>query len=176
MTSPHPWQDQAACRDQPPERFTQPEPADIGPATATCRRCEVRQQCLDTALGHDPLGDVGIWGGTTPDERDQIRRAHLTDRTATLQVDRPTPPSRPPGRLRRYPEPRVTVAPDRHGDYTDATGRVIIFRLPADDWMLMVDGRPHSRTRTIGDAQQAAWQALRHPSRARPQRTAGTAR
>lgn len=176
MTSPHQWQDQAACRDQPPERFTQPEPEDVGPAKATCRRCEVRQQCLDTALGHDPIGDVGIWGGTTPDQRDQLRRAHQTDRATTRRVDRPTPPGRPSGRRDPYPQPRVTVTRDRYGDYIDATGRVIIFQLPADDWMVMVDGRPRRRTRTLGDAQQAAWQALHHPSPARAQRTAGTAR
>lgn len=183
MTSAHRWQEGAACRFEQPERFTQPEPADIAPAKDTCRRCPVRQQCLATALRHDPIADVGIWGGTTPDERDQLRRTHQADTTATRRVD---PPDSRAGRVRRYPQPQVTVARDRHGDYTDVTGRIIIVRLPAHDWMLLVDGRPHRRTRTLADAQQAAWQALHHPGRttapsararaATPQRTAAMPR
>jgi hypothetical protein len=40
-------------------------------AKATCSRCPVRMMCLDYALS---AGMVGIWGGTTPEERSRIRQ------------------------------------------------------------------------------------------------------
>jgi hypothetical protein len=42
-----------------------------------CRACPVRDQCLDYALsGADTWGGIatGIWGGTTPAQRDQLRQ------------------------------------------------------------------------------------------------------
>ena len=46
-------------------------------AVRICGHCPVREQCLDYALsGADTWGGIttGIWGGTTPQERDQLRR------------------------------------------------------------------------------------------------------
>jgi WhiB family transcriptional regulator, redox-sensing transcriptional regulator len=37
-----------------------------------CGGCQVRQECLDFALAHDQL--YGIWGGTTPEDRQRARR------------------------------------------------------------------------------------------------------
>ena len=39
-----------------------------------CDSCEVRVHCLMAALEHRPEHDVGIWGGTTPAQREDIRR------------------------------------------------------------------------------------------------------
>lgn len=47
------------------------------PAKRICARCPVRAQCLDYALsGADTWGGIaaGIWGCTTPQERDQPRQ------------------------------------------------------------------------------------------------------
>jgi WhiB family redox-sensing transcriptional regulator len=43
-------------------------------AKAVCARCPVRIQCLLTALEG---GDIGIWGGTTENERRKIKREKL---------------------------------------------------------------------------------------------------
>ena len=42
--------------------------------TSVCGRCPVRVPCLMTALERKPEDDVGIWGGTNPQERRDIRR------------------------------------------------------------------------------------------------------
>lgn len=43
-------------------------------AKAVCARCPIRIQCLLTALEG---GDIGIWGGTTENERRKIKREKL---------------------------------------------------------------------------------------------------
>jgi WhiB family transcriptional regulator, redox-sensing transcriptional regulator len=71
------WLDQAACRDQDPERFF-PEPGEqtkAAEAKAICSGCQVRDQCRDLAVnaagGID--ADHGIFGGTLPTERSRLR-------------------------------------------------------------------------------------------------------
>jgi WhiB family transcriptional regulator, redox-sensing transcriptional regulator len=71
------WLDQAACRDQDPERFF-PEPGEqvkAAEAKAICASCQVRDHCLDLAVnaagGIDH--DHGIFGGTLPTERSPLR-------------------------------------------------------------------------------------------------------
>ncbi len=62
-----------ACADVDPELFFpgRGEPNDA--AMAVCRRCKVREACLEDAL--DGRQEHGIWGGTTPGERLKILRA-----------------------------------------------------------------------------------------------------
>lgn len=43
-----------------------------------CLACPVRIDCFGEALDRHHTEDVGIWGGTTPGQRDQIRRRRLT--------------------------------------------------------------------------------------------------
>jgi len=46
-------------------------------AKRICGQCLIRAHCLDYALsGADTWGGIaaGIWGGTTPQERDQLRQ------------------------------------------------------------------------------------------------------
>jgi WhiB family redox-sensing transcriptional regulator len=42
-------------------------------AKAVCRACPAQAECLDWAVQADER--AGVWGGTSPDERTQIRRA-----------------------------------------------------------------------------------------------------
>lgn len=45
----------------------------VGPEVkALCARCPVREECLTWAL--DRPEEHGYWGGTTPNERDKLRR------------------------------------------------------------------------------------------------------
>jgi WhiB family redox-sensing transcriptional regulator len=68
------WHQRAACRGVGVDLFI------IGPgaqyedsARQLCAGCTERQECLESALAH---GDTttGLWGGTTPAERRQMRR------------------------------------------------------------------------------------------------------
>lgn len=72
------WRADGACRTVDPDLFF---PVAVGAvanrqiakAQQICAGCPVRQQCLDFALRtREP---VGIWGGTTPEERTRTRRA-----------------------------------------------------------------------------------------------------
>ena len=37
-----------------------------------CAGCEVRKECLEFAMSHEQV--YGIWGGTTPEDRQRARR------------------------------------------------------------------------------------------------------
>ena len=74
------WRKDAACRDTSPDLFfpvgtTGPAIEQIENAKAVCRECEVREPCLQFALTTNQ--DSGIWGGTSEEERRQIRRQWL---------------------------------------------------------------------------------------------------
>jgi WhiB family redox-sensing transcriptional regulator len=69
------WRHKAECRKEDPELFfpvgtSGPALAQIVKAKAVCRRCPVSQECLAWALAS---GQDGIWGGTTEDERRELR-------------------------------------------------------------------------------------------------------
>lgn len=66
----------AACRGAAPDVFFPLSARDVASRRAAlsfCTRCEIREQCLATAL-RDP-SIVGIWGGT-----DEVERARLRGR------------------------------------------------------------------------------------------------
>lgn len=69
------WAERGACRVEDPAIFFPPargsRPPNYRPALAVCARCEVRRECLRFAL--DTNQEDGVWGGTTPTERDRIR-------------------------------------------------------------------------------------------------------
>lgn len=75
------WQAGAPCAQTDPELFF-PEPGEC-PRTAVnmCASCDVREQCLDYAVRHDIR--YGVWGGTTKEDRDQMRAGR---RTADVQA------------------------------------------------------------------------------------------
>lgn len=72
--APLDWQQNALCRSHDPELFFA---NDTGRQTLDARRiclgCDVRNECLSYALTHNE--QFGVWGGTTQDERAQLRRA-----------------------------------------------------------------------------------------------------
>ncbi|MCZ9346675.1 WhiB family transcriptional regulator, partial [Streptomyces sp. TRM76130] len=49
-------------------------------AKAVCRRCPVRERCLEWAL--DSGQSIGVWGGTDENERRALKR-RLTSRRRT---------------------------------------------------------------------------------------------
>jgi WhiB family redox-sensing transcriptional regulator len=74
-----------ACRGMNPELFV-PERGGYAAATVryaktVCRTCPVATPCLEYALEADALPNrqrlLGIWGGTSPDERKKIRARRL---------------------------------------------------------------------------------------------------
>jgi Transcription factor WhiB len=80
------WLDQAACRGHDPERFF-PESGEhtkAAEAKAICSGCPVRDQCLELAVkaagGLDH--DHGVFGGTLPAERSQLRGARFPEPSA----------------------------------------------------------------------------------------------
>lgn len=72
------WRINSACKDLDANLFfpageTGPAAIQIQQAKAICRNCEVAEKCLEFALATHQ--DYGIWGGTTEEERREIRRA-----------------------------------------------------------------------------------------------------
>lgn len=76
-----PWLHQALCARESvnPDGFhpgRRTPRRDVSAALALCRRCPVRDQCLNYAIGYqDPWG---IWGGTTEDDRANLIRRGTT--------------------------------------------------------------------------------------------------
>lgn len=72
------WVDDAECRGQPlewwfPLEFNK-QASNIKAAKAICRRCPVREDCLEYAMSypHTYMSLPGIWGGLTEAERRQL--------------------------------------------------------------------------------------------------------
>jgi WhiB family redox-sensing transcriptional regulator len=63
----------ALCRGQDPGWWFPGPGRGAEEAKAVCSACPERTECLDWAVQADERD--GIWGGTTPGERTQIRRA-----------------------------------------------------------------------------------------------------
>ena len=79
----------AACTTVDPDLFfpiAKPGPAaeQVARAKAVCAGCEIRQECLDYAL--DARSVQGIWGGTSEEERQLIRRRLLRAQHAHEQT------------------------------------------------------------------------------------------
>jgi len=70
------WQSKAACRDAPDPDIFFPAKGDHGDqAKEVCAACPVAAPCLDFALKiNRGAHDFGIYGGTTPGERADLRR------------------------------------------------------------------------------------------------------
>lgn len=69
-----------ACREQDPELFFPaghegPSVLQAAAAKQVCASCPLRRQCLEYALAGGVTTDYGIWGGTTEDERRELRRS-----------------------------------------------------------------------------------------------------
>ena len=70
------WRSAGACLSADPDLFFPMSAGawdkQIARAKTICAGCRVRQQCLDFAVTHDQA--YGIWGGTTPEDRQRERR------------------------------------------------------------------------------------------------------
>ena len=71
------WRSAGACLSADPDLFfpissAGPGERQIARAKMICAGCQVRQECLEFALAHDQV--YGIWGGTTPEDRQRARR------------------------------------------------------------------------------------------------------
>jgi WhiB family redox-sensing transcriptional regulator len=74
------WRRQAACRSMAPDLFfpagtTGAAFDEIVAAKDVCFGCEVRSDCLRFAVASNQ--EFGIWGGTTEEERRELRRHWL---------------------------------------------------------------------------------------------------
>lgn len=71
------WRSSAACAHEDPELFfpagaTGAFLEQVEVAKAICGRCRVQMRCLEFALSEREPD--GIWGGSTPDERQRLLR------------------------------------------------------------------------------------------------------
>lgn len=83
------WDTKAACRGMDDELFFPEGRGHVAiEAFATCRRCPVRDQCLEEAIARTGADDIGIWGGTSEIDRRDIRRGHITRQQAKARGDR----------------------------------------------------------------------------------------
>ena len=73
------WRRTAACRDTDPDLFfpvgtTGPAIEQIANDKAVCRQCDSQTACLEFAIATNQ--DSGIWGGTSEEERRQLRKKY----------------------------------------------------------------------------------------------------
>ena len=89
------WRDAAACRNADPELFfpvgtTGDALEDTEAAIALCRRCPVREECLEYAMATNQRD--GIWGARTEEDRRRMRSAWVAARRLREQaVGAPAP-------------------------------------------------------------------------------------
>src|SRR5688500_15671063 len=81
------WRHKAACLDEDPELFfpignTGPGLLEIEVAKQVCRRCDVRDACLQWAL--EAGQDHGVWGGLSEDDRRALTRRPARARIRTV--------------------------------------------------------------------------------------------
>jgi WhiB family redox-sensing transcriptional regulator len=71
------WRAAGACLTADPDLFfpissAGPAERQVEQAKVICSGCAVRRECLEFAMAHDQV--YGIWGGTTPEDRQRDRR------------------------------------------------------------------------------------------------------
>lgn len=76
---PPQWTDLALCTEIPGDVFFPEAGQPAGPATAVCRSCEVRLQCLDAAVQRP--GTMGVWGGFSERVLRRVARQHAAGKS-----------------------------------------------------------------------------------------------
>lgn len=66
------WEERAACRGADVEVFFSVEEEDQKAALEFCTRCEVRGECLESAVANREM--YGIWGGMLESDRRSLIR------------------------------------------------------------------------------------------------------
>lgn len=70
------WYGDALCREYPAEWWFPTKGEKLaGQARAVCERCAVADECLAAAL--EDRNTAGVWGGTTPAIRRNLRRGRV---------------------------------------------------------------------------------------------------
>lgn len=70
---------QPLCAEIDPELFFPPPGGDVATAKRICGECGMQTACLDYAVTH--AIEHGVWGGTVPEERQQLILARETGRS-----------------------------------------------------------------------------------------------
>ena len=79
------WRAHAACTDDPGGHWD----GDLLPSMfELCMAWPVRGDCLMEALDRDGRDDVGVWGGTSLEQRHRIRRGLLEPERAWRESER----------------------------------------------------------------------------------------
>ncbi len=71
------WQDRALCAQTDPEAFFPEKGGSTREAKKVCLTCEVRNDCLESALSNDER--FGIWGGLSERERRKLKKRAVCD-------------------------------------------------------------------------------------------------
>lgn len=79
------WQDRALCPQTDPEAFFPEKGGSTREAKKVCLECDVRDECLDYALGHDER--FGIWGGLSERERRRFKKQRLQENPESQHDD-----------------------------------------------------------------------------------------
>jgi WhiB family redox-sensing transcriptional regulator len=82
------WQDEARCAEIGPEPFFLEVGSNGRVARSVCASCPVRRSCLLDALEHMDdygAGRSGIWGSTSPEQREYFLKLHHGDAGAALE-------------------------------------------------------------------------------------------
>ena len=79
------WMDRAACMGMPTATFFETSTVKIAEAMKVCVLCPVRPDCLAHALAHSDM--VGVFGGTTTDDRRRLRSIRHTESLMHVAVD-----------------------------------------------------------------------------------------
>jgi len=66
------WRERALCSQTDPEAFFPEKGGSTREAKRICSRCEVKSECLESAIGADEK--FGIWGGLSERERRRLKR------------------------------------------------------------------------------------------------------
>jgi WhiB family redox-sensing transcriptional regulator len=66
------WQERALCAQTDPEAFFPEKGGSTREAKRICQGCEVKDECLESALANDER--FGIWGGLSERERRRLKR------------------------------------------------------------------------------------------------------
>ena len=87
---------QAACSSSglspddwyPVSATAEPARRDAAEAIAVCATCPVREECLELALRNWAVGQHGVWGGTVPAEREELRAGRIAQFARALARNR----------------------------------------------------------------------------------------
>jgi hypothetical protein len=74
--TPEPWMESAECLQYDPDTWfpSVADPRSADRARLICATCPTRLPCLNYALSFPHPGVDGVWAGTTPDERQRLRK------------------------------------------------------------------------------------------------------